>query len=69
MKVFEIEMQAVTDLFLLARLFEVAKEAGYDTVHDHWGYKAYDTYTIDEAIEYAMTLVRQSIIKQHELPY
>lgn len=39
------------EYMLLNRLLAVAKEAGYTHVKDHWGYQAYDEYTIDEAIE------------------
>ena len=52
-KILDIESQLIqtpVESILLLQLLKVAKEANYTTVHNHWGYKAYDTYTIDEAI-------------------
>jgi hypothetical protein len=52
--ILEIESQIIetyNEAILMYRLLVIAKEAGYDTVHDNWGHKAYDTYTIDEAID------------------
>lgn len=33
----------------LSALINIAAEAGYTHVHDHWGHKAWDEYTIAEA--------------------
>jgi hypothetical protein len=57
-KILEIESQSIDNLSearLLERLIQVAKEAGYTHVRDHWGYHfaygaAYDEYKIDDAI-------------------
>lgn len=53
-KTFEVESQIIeTDIeyHMFEMLLHLAKEAGYKHVRDNWGVKAYDTYTIDEAIE------------------
>ena len=58
-KILEIESQSLETLSearLLERLLQVAKEAGYTHVRDHWGYHfvygaAYDEYKIDVAID------------------
>lgn len=52
-KIFNIESQSIdsgVEARMLATMLELAKEAGYTEVHDHWGHRAWDTLTIDEAI-------------------
>lgn len=51
MKILNIETQAIEQPFLIETILTLAKEAGYTNVHDYWGHKAYDDYTIDEAID------------------
>lgn len=53
MKVLEIESQIIStdnEAILLYRMLKIAKEAGYTQINDNWGHKAWDEYTIDEAI-------------------
>lgn len=53
MKTLHIETQIIDSeeaASMLCTILELAKEAGYELVRDHWGVSAYDEYTIDEAI-------------------
>jgi hypothetical protein len=58
-KILDIESQSIDTLSearLLHRMIELAKEAGYTHVRDHWGWHyvygmAFDEYKIDRAIE------------------
>lgn len=45
------DIETIQEAHLLAAVINLAKEAGYTHVHDHWGVKAWDEYTIDEAVE------------------
>ena len=54
MKILNIESQIIEssrEAYLLYTIIELAKEAGYTQVNDNWGHKAWDEYTIDEALE------------------
>ena len=53
-KILNIESQVIVsymEAVLLHKLIEMAKEAGYEQVNDNWGHKAWDEYSIDEALE------------------
>jgi hypothetical protein len=54
MKILNIESQIIDseeELNELRQLLLRAKEDGIEEVHDHWGHRAWDTFTIDEAIK------------------
>lgn len=53
-KILEIESQAVdspSSVLYMYKCIELAKEAGYTEVHDNWAPRAYDSYSIDDALD------------------
>jgi hypothetical protein len=53
-KILHIESQILeteNEKNLMRMMLNLAKEAGYTHVHDHWGHKAWDEYPIDELIK------------------
>lgn len=63
------DIETVQEACFLEAVIRLAKEAGYTHIHDHWGVKAWDELTIDEAIEKFIVKYPESTEINDELPF
>lgn len=63
------DIETIPEAYLLKNIISLAKEAGYTHIHDHWGHKAWDEYTIDEAIDRFVIKLDAEAPTNEELPF
>lgn len=68
-KTLSVETQAMnndTEMDLLIAYVEMAREAGYTRVHDNWGHRAWDDYSIND---FLIKFRKRTQLDEEDLPF